>query len=424
MLTVGLGAAAGVDHRHQGARRRALRCPGPARCLTLERCACRRPLASRGLPVSSRTTAALSRRANWIQLAKFGVVGVSGYAINLVVYAALLGSGRTARLRSRSSSPPQATTGGTATGRSRGRRATSARRACASSSSRCVAFGVNQLWLAVFLDWLDWGKIVSQAVAIVLVTPLNFLGNKLWSLPAVRLAARRSRSRSRSCRRRAPATTTATTTTATVTIPAAAAPAPTPTPRTTRAAGDRSASSPYPKVADWLEALPAEPDDRRDVRAGRLDGQRLVGQRRRDRDRQGRRRDRRGHRGVDRARRSRGGWRAATRARSAATKINSYPGLARRSARSSCSGWSTGGGCSRCATSTCSCCSRSRCRSGSSTTGTSSRRCRSPIRRSSGCSLRCVWIARARPAVARRAGVAGLGARRRDGVPRRASASA
>jgi putative flippase GtrA len=44
-----------------------------------------------------------------------------------------------------------------------------------------LAFGVNQLWLAVFLDWLHWGKIVSQAVAIVLVTPLNFLGNKLWS---------------------------------------------------------------------------------------------------------------------------------------------------------------------------------------------------------------------------------------------------
>ena len=44
-----------------------------------------------------------------------------------------------------------------------------------------VAFAVNQLWLAVFLDWLGWGKIVSQAIAIILVTPLNFLGNKLWS---------------------------------------------------------------------------------------------------------------------------------------------------------------------------------------------------------------------------------------------------
>jgi putative flippase GtrA len=28
---------------------------------------------------------------------------------------------------------------------------------------------------------LGVGKIVAQAVAIVLVTPLNFVGNKLWS---------------------------------------------------------------------------------------------------------------------------------------------------------------------------------------------------------------------------------------------------
>ena len=44
-----------------------------------------------------------------------------------------------------------------------------------------AALAVNQLWLLIFLDWLGWGKIVSQAIAIVLVTPLNFLGNKLWS---------------------------------------------------------------------------------------------------------------------------------------------------------------------------------------------------------------------------------------------------
>jgi putative flippase GtrA len=44
-----------------------------------------------------------------------------------------------------------------------------------------VAFAVNQLWLVVFIDLLHWRKVVSQAIAIVLVTPLNFLGNRLWS---------------------------------------------------------------------------------------------------------------------------------------------------------------------------------------------------------------------------------------------------
>jgi putative flippase GtrA len=35
--------------------------------------------------------------------------------------------------------------------------------------------------LLLFLDELNWGKLTAQAVAIVLVTPVNFLGNKLWS---------------------------------------------------------------------------------------------------------------------------------------------------------------------------------------------------------------------------------------------------
>ena len=32
-----------------------------------------------------------------------------------------------------------------------------------------------------FLVSLGVGKVVAQAIAILLVTPLNFLGNKLWS---------------------------------------------------------------------------------------------------------------------------------------------------------------------------------------------------------------------------------------------------
>jgi len=35
--------------------------------------------------------------------------------------------------------------------------------------------------IAIFLDLMGLGKLVSQALAIILVTPLNFLGNKLWS---------------------------------------------------------------------------------------------------------------------------------------------------------------------------------------------------------------------------------------------------
>jgi putative flippase GtrA len=41
---------------------------------------------------------------------------------------------------------------------------------------------VNQFWLLIFLDVLGWEReVVAQAIAIVLVMPLNFIGNKLWS---------------------------------------------------------------------------------------------------------------------------------------------------------------------------------------------------------------------------------------------------
>jgi len=44
-----------------------------------------------------------------------------------------------------------------------------------------VAVYVANLLLLSALVWAGMGKIVAQALAIVLVTPLNFVGNKLWS---------------------------------------------------------------------------------------------------------------------------------------------------------------------------------------------------------------------------------------------------
>ena len=43
-----------------------------------------------------------------------------------------------------------------------------------------VSLGANLLVLHVLIT-VGAGKLVAQAIAIVLVTPLNFIGNKLWS---------------------------------------------------------------------------------------------------------------------------------------------------------------------------------------------------------------------------------------------------
>src|SRR4029077_9274265 len=43
--------------------------------------------------LENRAVQALRRPANWVQLAKFGIVGALGYLINLAVYVAVLGLG-------------------------------------------------------------------------------------------------------------------------------------------------------------------------------------------------------------------------------------------------------------------------------------------------------------------------------------------
>jgi putative flippase GtrA len=129
----------------------------------------------------NRAVRALRRPSNWVQLFKFGVVGVSGYVINLAVYAALLGIG-----------PHKAAAVSFVVSAANNywwnRHWTFAgeKGHFASQGMRffAVSFGallVNQLFLFVFLDWFGLGKIVAQALAIFFVMPLNFLGNKLWS---------------------------------------------------------------------------------------------------------------------------------------------------------------------------------------------------------------------------------------------------
>jgi putative flippase GtrA len=131
--------------------------------------------------LAGRTARALRHPHNWIQLAKFGAVGASGYVLNLLVFAALLSWG--AHVAAAISFVVSA-----ASNYWWNRHWTFANQKgdVGAQGMRffivaLLAFGVNQLWLVVFIDWLNWRKVVSQAIAIVLVTPLNFLGNKLWS---------------------------------------------------------------------------------------------------------------------------------------------------------------------------------------------------------------------------------------------------
>jgi putative flippase GtrA len=131
--------------------------------------------------ISDRAVNALRRPANWLQLAKFCTVGASGYVINLVVYALLLGLG--AHVAAAISFVVSAANNywwnrHWTFAHQKGHFGLQGARFFVVST---LALLVNQFWLVIFLDVLGLGKIVAQAIAIVLVTPLNFVGNKLWS---------------------------------------------------------------------------------------------------------------------------------------------------------------------------------------------------------------------------------------------------
>ena len=130
-----------------------------------------------------RARLALRARANWVQLGKFLVVGASGYVVNLVVYAVLLNVAGLHYLAAATGSFLVAVTNNYLWNRLwtfRGQRGHVAYQGMRFFVVAVVSLGANLLVLRVLVG-LGVDKVVAQAIAIVLVTPLNFLGNKLWS---------------------------------------------------------------------------------------------------------------------------------------------------------------------------------------------------------------------------------------------------
>jgi putative flippase GtrA len=127
--------------------------------------------------------ASLRSVRNWQQLGKFCAVGVVGYLINLAVYDALLHAGLHYLLAATCSFLVAVTSNYTwnrlwTFREHRGHVGIQGMRFLVVS---LVALGANLLVLDVLVHSAGVDKLVAQAVAIVVVTPLNFVGNKLWS---------------------------------------------------------------------------------------------------------------------------------------------------------------------------------------------------------------------------------------------------
>jgi putative flippase GtrA len=126
---------------------------------------------------------ALRSVRNWQELGKFCVVGAVGYLINLAIYDALL-HGHVHYLVAATCSFLVAVTSNYTWNRlwtfreHRGHVGIQGMRFFVVS---LAALGANLVVLHLLIAYGDLGKLPAQAVAIVVVTPLNFVGNKLWS---------------------------------------------------------------------------------------------------------------------------------------------------------------------------------------------------------------------------------------------------
>ena len=133
--------------------------------------------------MATRAVRALRHPGNWVQLAKFSVVGLSGYLVNLAVFTALLDEAGLHYLAAGACSFVVAAANNYYWNRHwtfRRQRGDVYGQGIRFLVVSLVALGAN-LGILHLLITAGVGKIPAQAIAILLVMPLNFIGNKLWS---------------------------------------------------------------------------------------------------------------------------------------------------------------------------------------------------------------------------------------------------
>jgi len=130
----------------------------------------------------ARASSALRRPHNWVQLAKFCTVGAAGYVVNLGVYTWLVHEGLHYTVAAAFSFLVAVTNNYTwnRLWTFRGQRGHVGYQGLRFFIVSLLALAANEVLLTAFVA-AGAGKVVAQAIAIVLVTPINFVGNKLWS---------------------------------------------------------------------------------------------------------------------------------------------------------------------------------------------------------------------------------------------------
>ena len=123
----------------------------------------------------------IRRPHNWLQLVRYCLVGASGYVVNLGVYS-LLYTELSYRIAFTIAFVVAASSNflWNRVWTFRAQRGAVAYQGVRFFVVSTAALLANLAVLEILVS-LGVGEFVSQAIAIVLVTPVNFVGNKLWS---------------------------------------------------------------------------------------------------------------------------------------------------------------------------------------------------------------------------------------------------
>jgi len=122
--------------------------------------------------------------ANWVELFKFGVVGASGYVINLAVFAALVEGAGIHHIPGAVGAFLVAVTNNFIWNRhwtfdaADGHAGHQAWRFVAVSMA---GLGVNLAALTLLVDVAGVSELPGQALAVAIAMPVNFIANKMWT---------------------------------------------------------------------------------------------------------------------------------------------------------------------------------------------------------------------------------------------------
>ena len=132
----------------------------------------------------TRVRSALRTPADWLELIRFGAVGASGYVVNLVVFTLLVHAAGVDYIVAAVVAFVVALVNNFVWNRLWTFRAHDGHAGFQAARFVVVslaAFAFNLAVLYTLVEGAGMAKVPAQALAIAAATPMNFIGNKLWS---------------------------------------------------------------------------------------------------------------------------------------------------------------------------------------------------------------------------------------------------